>query len=300
MTEPWQPDIDFDEERARALVEAQFPELAPARLEVLGRGWDNLALLVNGEWVFRFPQRELAGDLMRHEVAALGAIAGDLPLAVPEPSLVGRPEGDYPHVFCGYRMLEGRTACSVDPVTVADEANARAVGEFLRALHGVEPARELPGDLIRRADLEYRLERVLEKLAAIAPTVPDVDVEALGVAARELARTSPWGGEPRLVHGDLYARHLLVDREGRVSGVIDWGDVHRGDPALDLSIAYGFFPAVLRGAFEEAYGGVDEATGRRARFRAILYGALLSEYGAKVGDSDVSRLGRWALQNALD
>ncbi|MCH7839494.1 MAG: phosphotransferase [Planctomycetes bacterium] len=38
-----------------------------------------------------------------------------------------------------------------------------------------------------------------------------------------------------LVHRDLYARHMLVDDDGRPCGVIDWGDVHVGDPAIDLS-----------------------------------------------------------------
>ena len=39
---------------------------------------------------------------------------------------------------------------------------------------------------------------------------------------------------PVFVHGDLYSRHLLVDDAGRPCGVIDWGDCHVGDPAVDL------------------------------------------------------------------
>jgi aminoglycoside phosphotransferase (APT) family kinase protein len=41
-----------------------------------------------------------------------------------------------------------------------------------------------------------------------------------------------------LTHGDLHARHLLVDDSGAATAVIDWGDVCVADPGIDLSIAY--------------------------------------------------------------
>ncbi len=36
------------------------------------------------------------------------------------------------------------------------------------------------------------------------------------------------------IHGDLSADHVLI-RNGRLSGVIDWGDACLGDPALDFA-----------------------------------------------------------------
>ena len=35
------------------------------------------------------------------------------------------------------------------------------------------------------------------------------------------------------IHGDLGAEHVFVD-DGRITGVIDWGDAAIGDPDLDL------------------------------------------------------------------
>ena len=40
--------------------------------------------------------------------------------------------------------------------------------------------------------------------------------------------------EPVLLHADLGPDHLLV-RDGRLAGVIDWGDARVGDPALDYA-----------------------------------------------------------------
>src|SRR5262249_19031975 len=99
-------------------------------------------------------------------------------------------------------------------------------------------------------------------------------------------------------HGDLYARHLLVDDAGALSGVIDWGDVHLGLPWLDLSIAFGFLPPSARAAFFETYGGVpDRALVRRARLRALGYAVALLVYGAETSDVDLVREARVSLDH---
>ena len=93
------------------------------------------------------------------------------------------------------------------------------------------------------------------------------------------------------MHGDLYARHLLVDEQRSLSGVIDWGDVHLGDPAIDLSVACGFLPLAGRAEFCRAYGPVDEPTWRLARFKALLTAVMLVVYGHDVKDEDLLREG---------
>lgn len=37
-------------------------------------------------------------------------------------------------------------------------------------------------------------------------------------------------------HGDFQAEHVLVDDDGSISGVIDWGDAGLGDPLYDLAV----------------------------------------------------------------
>ena len=98
------------------------------------------------------------------------------------------------------------------------------------------------------------------------------------------------------MHGDLYARHLIVDAHHTVTGVLDWGDVHLGDPAIDLTLAFTFLPPEARDAFRAAYGPIDDATWDRARFRAFHYGAALLQYGRSEGDTDIARVGLDALR----
>ena len=50
------------------------------------------------------------------------------------------------------------------------------------------------------------------------------------------------GFRPALTHSDLLPEHLLV-HDGRLAGVIDWGDARIGDPALDYAwLMNGPFP----------------------------------------------------------
>jgi aminoglycoside phosphotransferase (APT) family kinase protein len=103
-----------------------------------------------------------------------------------------------------------------------------------------------------------------------------------------------------VVHGDLYARHILVNGARAVSGVLDWGDVHAGDPATDLSLAYGFLPASLRDEFFARYGAADDRTHRAARLRAAFHAVSVTWYAHSVGDDALTRAGLAALRNVLD
>jgi aminoglycoside phosphotransferase (APT) family kinase protein len=152
-----------------------------------------------------------------------------------------------------------------------------------------------------RMDVEARRGTVLERLEAL---------RAQGLLAgigdiqpwREIAETMPAGlpsDGPVLVHGDLYARHVLVDGAGAPCGVIDWGDVHLGDPAIDLSLACGFLPAAARDLFRAEYGPIAGSTWEKARFRALFSAVAILFYGADVGDADLVREGRAALRNVL-
>src|SRR6202044_3006572 len=67
-----------------------------------------------------------------------------------------------------------------------------------------------------------------------------------------------YDGPPRWLHGDLHPANILVS-DGRVSGVIDFGDITSGDPATDLAVAWMLLPlehhATFRAAYQSARSG---------------------------------------------
>ena len=66
-------------------------------------------------------------------------------------------------------------------------------------------------------------------------------------------RRNPGVARPaRVAARRLHPANILVHR-GRISGVIDFGDVTSGDPATDLSVAWMLLPAECHDAFRAAY-----------------------------------------------
>lgn len=300
----WTPEVVVDAERARALIGRRFPEFGASRLRRLGQGWDNAAYLVDERAVFRFPQRGIAAPLVATEVAVLPLLAPHLPLAIPDPRWIGEPQSDYPWRFAGYPLLPGTPIDVAAPDDAARSRFAPALGAFLRALHALDPLplREagLPPDRIGRLDPGKRLPQSRERLAALEHRGALSATEARAV--REiLERDAPASETQRLtvVHGDLYARHILLDDQRAAVAIIDWGDVHFGDPAVDLAIVHELLPPHAIAAFYEAYGPIEETTWKNARWRATHHAALAADYGLAIGDEALARGGLEALHRIL-
>jgi aminoglycoside phosphotransferase (APT) family kinase protein len=299
---PWTAERTVSPELARDLIEQQFPELAPVRAEFPSEGWDNIAYLVNGTYIFRFPRRTIAVDLIRTESKVLPVIAPRLPLPIPNPVFIGDPEERFPWPFAGYRRIPGETACRADLDGAQRLRAAEPLGRFLRALHAIpvdEAERAGAGpDTFGRTDVEKRRGLIIERLERLQDKGLLDDIRPWIEIAEAMASGPPPGG-PALVHGDFYVRHVLVDDRGLPCGVIDWGDVHVGDPAGDLAIAHGFLPPAAREAFRAAYGPIPEDTWRLARFRALFYAVVLLLYGADVGDAALVREARIELRHVF-
>jgi aminoglycoside phosphotransferase (APT) family kinase protein len=264
MAEVWWAEQHVDEGRATRLIRARFQEVAADEVELVSEGWDYLVFRVDGEWAFRFPRREAVIAGTEREIAVLPVLAERLPVGVPAAVFVGRPGSDFPWPFYGARYLEGveATGRPVDPT---------ALGAALRALHAPETLAavgdELPADPLGRVDMSVRLPRLAEL---------GVEAPALVAAAGAL----PPARHTAVCHGDLHMRQLLV-AGGALTGIVDWVDVCRSDPAVDLSVAWSTLGVASRPAFFVTYGEIAEATRVRARVVAAFLCAMLADWARK-------------------
>lgn len=295
----WDADIEIDVGIGHSAVVAQFPEFAGEQPRVLGEGWDNLCVLYPSDVAFRFPRRKTAVPLIEVERAVLPLLAPSLPLPIPVPIFTGRPSSTYPYSFLGYRLLLGETMDRAPLLNAA--AGAQALGAFLGHLHRLDPdTLPLPGDHIHRKDPERIRERFFERWQAIPGQEQARWGEALPEWVHETATSVNPSEKACVVHGDLYPRHVLV-YEGKVSGVIDWGDVHLGHPAMDLSLMVTGFDAEHWPVFQLAYGlPISEEDLRHARLRAAMYGAALLAYGLDRHDEAIAACGRQILDRIVD
>lgn len=198
-------------------------------------GWDFKVLILDDEWAVRWPRHELAVEEVEKEVELLPRLAPLLPVKVPRFEYVSREPW-----LVAYRLIRG------EPLVDEDSDGVRA---FLDALHAIDAdAVSAP-----RPDwlAEYR-EQSDEFRSVVLPLL-DRGERASGEALLQEVETLT-GFEPALTHSDLGSSHLLV-RDGRLAGVIDWGDARIGDPAID-------YAWLLNGPFRD--WEVDDDLRRRA------------------------------------
>ena len=279
----------------------QFPEIELKEIKQLGEGFDNTVIQINGQFVFRFPRRPIAVTLIQVENQLLPSIAGTFPLDIPEPIFFGKPSTLYPYPFTGYKMVKGHLP--VEGSVENKVESAKRFARFLKVLHSfpVEKARRLgvQPDGMMRLDVSFRKKSLMENVSSLlrlgyleqANAVKEF-VEGLG----ELDVQHPIS----LVHGDIHIRNVLLDDEGVLAGIIDWGDVHIGNRAIDFSFLYSYFPKEVRRDFFEIYGEIEKETESLARFRAIYMLVTLLVYGIDRHDEELIAITSTGLKFAME
>ena len=119
---------------------------------------------------------------------------------------------------------------------------------------------------------------------------------ALADELHTLAQVPGPAGPKVWVHGDLHPRNLVV-RDGRMSGLIDWGDLHAGDRAVDLAGVWMLLPERLHELVRDDLG-VDDGTWARARGWALVLGVMFARIGRRDGDAWFAALAETTLDRA--
>jgi aminoglycoside phosphotransferase (APT) family kinase protein len=256
-------ELELDESLVRALLEEQFPEWAGlSLLRVEPSGTDNAIFRLGNELAVRLPRRDGSLDEEGNEHTWLPRLAPRLPVEIPLPVACGWPGAGYPWHWSVCTWLEGETPIGVP--LAADELVA-----LVEALQRID-SRGAPDPGAGRGEpLVTRDRRVREALERLeAPGARDLWEEAAAAPA--------WPGERVWLHADLDARNVLV-RDGRLTGVIDWGCLGAGDPAVDLMAAWKLLNANGRERFREALA-VDDDTWLRAEGWALSQALIALDY----------------------
>jgi aminoglycoside phosphotransferase (APT) family kinase protein len=261
-------EVAIDASLALALVREQHEDLASLPLIEAGEGWDNKLFRLGDDLVVRFPRRHASAALIDKEQRWLPLLAPHLPLLVPAPVRVGRPGCGFPWSWSVTRWFGGETAASM--TSGHTEASAILLGKFLTALHRPAPA-DAPSNPFRQS-LASRADAFIDRLERCGGHIE----RASTLLVWQAALAAPvWSGPSTWIHGDLHPANLVMNA-GRLTAVIDFGDLTAGDPAVDLSVAWMLWPASLRDMFratvDRGTGWVDDAMWQRARGWAIHLG----------------------------
>ena len=272
-------EIELTAELVRDLLRDQHPDLADRPLELGARGWANQLWRLGDDLVVRLPwQGDGADAQLRNEHTWLPVLAPRLPLPVPVPQRLGAPSARYPHPWIVTTWVPG-TPADRAPVTSSDAA-ADVLAAFVTAMHQPAPAEAPEGrgrggplaQVVNAVARQFMFKAMTDACAAVAAIEqqPAPDPRAVRAIWDDAVAAPRWEGAPLWLHGDLHPANVLT-ADGTLCGVVDFGDLCAGDPALDLAAAWILLPdreAIDR--FRSACPlAADEATWRRARGWAV-------------------------------
>ncbi|MFE0178432.1 phosphotransferase [Streptomyces sp. NPDC059002] len=268
-------DTEITADLVRDLLQDQHPDLAELPLREVAGGWGNQMWRLGDELAVRIQRMDTEPDNQLKERRWLPLLAPRLPLPVPVPVRSGAPSERFPKMWTVMKWVPG-LPLDHGSITRGEHA-ADTLAAFLRALHVAAPA-DAPADTGRGAHPKDSTDFFDQFFDA-------VDADAIGSDAADVravwddAVAAPaWEGPPVWVHGDLHPANVVVV-DGTLAGVVDFGDMFVGDPALDLAAAWVLLPQGEAARFFAAYGEVDEATVRRARGHAALKSLFLMLMG---------------------
>jgi aminoglycoside phosphotransferase (APT) family kinase protein len=274
-------ELEIDEALVRALLAEQFPEWAALPLaRVEPDGTVNVIYRLGGSLSVRLPRREgpeIEDDL---EFRWLPFLAPQLPVEIPSPVARGAPGAGYPWYWSIHTWLDGELPTA--PLDADDVAGFVAALQRIDASGGPDPSGG------RGRPLEWRDRFVRDALERVeAPGALELWDRAM--------RAPEWTGARVWIHADLDRRNVLV-RDGRLTGVLDWGGLGLGDPAVDVMVAWKLVAREERDRFR-ALLDVDDATWLRAQGWVVSQALIaLGYYTPETNPALFAEATRWLME----
>jgi aminoglycoside 2''-phosphotransferase len=270
-------------------IQQAYPDLAIEQGTVqLTNGQFNKVLLVDPDWVFRFPRSPRAASILQTETTILQALQDRLPLPIPDPTHLAWDEPRHQLAFTGYRFIPGVPLTRTVLATASKEASRRLAMQlagFLQALHHV-PIDDLPLTL-PVADGRDAWEQMYQRLqidvfASLRPDARDAVSQHFEAFLGEPANFTY---RPVLRHGDFGGTNILFDAVHHVAnGVIDFGAAGLGDPAVDLAALSWYGEAFLQQVFVAYPELADPAVQTRANFYRSTHALQQALWALETGD----------------
>lgn len=277
-------------DRYLSLIQAQAPELDLRTVEHDDKGWDNLVVLINREWIFRFPRTEEVAQRIQKEQRLLEYLHNRLnthQVLIPRYRLLhdenDQAAGSY------YKMIQGQL---LKPSSLRHMSRpgrdriAAQLGTFLHIIHtsDLEVLKDIGIEIVHTVDYWRNHLREIEQ-HVLPLLTPSEQNRVVNLFETYLTQQVNQTVKKTLAHGDLSHAHILYDpHREELTGIIDFGDAQLTDPAYDFSGLYWeygkqFVLEVLQHyapdcsfVRDQLFSRVDQFFGKRPIFHEILHG----------------------------
>jgi aminoglycoside 2''-phosphotransferase len=259
-------------------------------------GQNSDVVVLNNEFIFRFPKYTHVLEGLKIETAILNGIQGSVTLPVPVPLYINLEQKTVGEAFVGYRSIPGEPLWRNTFRTIEDQVVVRKLADqvagFLKSLHTVSVEAgigiELPvSDTYQECADTYS--RIREKLFGFMR--PDAQAWTAKHFEDFLSDGHHFEYKPVLKHGDFGPSNILFDPATQtITGIIDFGDSGKGDPAYDFAGLLSGYGEGFVAYCGNLYPEVEDYMGR-IRFYQGTFALLEALFGVENDDERALKAG---------
>lgn len=261
-------------ETVRSTIKAMYPDAK--QITLVEHGYDNIVGLVDEEYAVRFPRNAEAYRRSQYEKSVLKSINQPQDLEIPK---VLDERSSPPCLITSFvhgTHLNSSEMNSLAPA--AQEQFARDIAHFVHKLH-----QSLSVDEVRGFRKEFAIDKLDEDWGDYFAKHLS-KAKLLNSVQNQLVKKyySEWLEHETkenivVIHDDLHANNLLFEN-GKLVGVLDFGDTSIGTPEQELRQLYRINEVILRVAIET----YSQLSGLELSFEAAKTWAIVQELGSFV------------------
>lgn len=218
-------------------IRENFPDFTVYDAVPLGEGWMSRTILVNNEWVFRFPKQKDGADDLEKEIKILPHLKNHITLAIPQFEYIGKQKNGL--CFVGYKALPGEILGEDVILSLPEdekETIAAQLAQFITELSGFPAKQAVEYGVLENDFYKDYTDTFDEVKKIIFPLIAD-DMKRYISSRYEmyLGCSDNFQYTSALIHADLSPDHYLTSPfERKLTGIIDFGDIEIGDPDYEF------------------------------------------------------------------
>lgn len=255
------------------LIETQLPEYRDLLLsEKDYAGTVNHVYRLGEDLYLRLPRMPHSIELIK-EAEWLEYLQAHMTVKLPRPLRICEATEEYPAVWGVFEWIHGETCVKIEQ---KDEARlAVELSDFVKKLQSLPVPENAP--FAGRLPLAELDQKTQDAIAACRDMFEEPDMEQrLLKIWTEALEAAPWDGKRYFIHTDLLKTNVM-QADGKLQAILDFGGFGAGDPAFDLIPAWAIFGPEAREIYRSRLNH-DEDTWTRAKAYALHQAVFIIPY----------------------
>jgi len=225
-------------------IKEALPNLSIHSYKQNEEGWDNVAVIINDELLFRFPRKQEYAMRIPLEKELCTLLSCSLhEIEVPQYHLLYRNDADAVPLCSYYTLIHGEPL-KTDIVIKLEDKELKTIilqlATFLAILHSIPLKQGTTLGFSVEKTLTYWKELQTKLNQYVTNSLTSLQKSSLNRLFENFftcINTSTF--QNTIIHADFTHHHILFNKQNKnISGVIDFGDAQIGDPAFDFAGLY--------------------------------------------------------------